>query len=103
MNGAIYALLGLALVLVFVVTRVIFIPQGEFVAFGALTLAFMVNGRIPGTVNLLLIIGALVFAVEVLAALRSGNWKGMAKTRSEEHTSELQSLMRISYAVFCLK
>src|SRR3546814_15079094 len=27
----------------------------------------------------------------------------MASTRSEEHTSELQSLMRISYAVFCLK
>src|SRR3546814_4612917 len=26
-----------------------------------------------------------------------------AETRSEEHTSELQSLMRISYAVFCLK
>src|SRR3546814_5506264 len=29
--------------------------------------------------------------------------KRMAQTRSEEHTSELQSLMRISYAVFCLK
>src|SRR3546814_10162946 len=27
----------------------------------------------------------------------------LARTRSEEHTSELQSLMRISYAVFCLK
>src|SRR3546814_3352787 len=27
----------------------------------------------------------------------------LQKTRSEEHTSELQSLMRISYAVFCLK
>src|SRR3546814_3030073 len=27
----------------------------------------------------------------------------LAKKRSEEHTSELQSLMRISYAVFCLK
>src|SRR3546814_2900332 len=27
----------------------------------------------------------------------------LAKPRSEEHTSELQSLMRISYAVFCLK
>src|SRR3546814_5855238 len=27
----------------------------------------------------------------------------LAKRRSEEHTSELQSLMRISYAVFCLK
>src|SRR3546814_3679089 len=28
---------------------------------------------------------------------------GRARRRSEEHTSELQSLMRISYAVFCLK
>src|SRR3546814_3811988 len=28
---------------------------------------------------------------------------GMFRVRSEEHTSELQSLMRISYAVFCLK
>src|SRR3546814_2329400 len=28
---------------------------------------------------------------------------GRAEIRSEEHTSELQSLMRISYAVFCLK
>src|SRR3546814_9707822 len=28
---------------------------------------------------------------------------GMGQRRSEEHTSELQSLMRISYAVFCLK
>src|SRR3546814_8803978 len=28
---------------------------------------------------------------------------GRHRTRSEEHTSELQSLMRISYAVFCLK
>src|SRR3546814_10531948 len=28
---------------------------------------------------------------------------GASGTRSEEHTSELQSLMRISYAVFCLK
>lgn len=80
LNGAIYALLGLALVLVFVVTRVIFIPQGEFVAFGALTLAFMVNGRMPGTVNLLLIIGTLVFLVECIAALRSRNWTGIGKT-----------------------
>src|SRR3546814_8409866 len=29
--------------------------------------------------------------------------KAPAKSKSEEHTSELQSLMRISYAVFCLK
>src|SRR3546814_6612877 len=30
-------------------------------------------------------------------------WYGVGSKRSEEHTSELQSLMRISYAVFCLK
>src|SRR3546814_6855075 len=30
-------------------------------------------------------------------------WVAMPGARSEEHTSELQSLMRISYAVFCLK
>src|SRR3546814_11513562 len=35
------------------------------------------------------------------ALLRRGRPRGL--TRSEEHTSELQSLMRISYAVFCLK
>src|SRR3546814_3460892 len=34
---------------------------------------------------------------EILCSGRSISW------RSEEHTSELQSLMRISYAVFCLK
>jgi hypothetical protein len=38
-NGAVYALLALALVLVFTVTRVIFVPSGEFVAYGTLTLA----------------------------------------------------------------
>src|SRR3546814_3669502 len=38
-------------------------------------------------------------------SLPGGGWCGLDNelTRSEEHTSELQSLMRISYAVFCLK
>src|SRR3546814_1636417 len=34
---------------------------------------------------------------------RSGRDRHRLRDRSEEHTSELQSLMRISYAVFCLK
>src|SRR3546814_3142409 len=34
---------------------------------------------------------------------RNGNNLAYLPPRSEEHTSELQSLMRISYAVFCLK
>src|SRR3546814_8214589 len=36
-------------------------------------------------------------------AARAENWLYEGRSRSEEHTSELQSLMRISYAVFCLK
>src|SRR3546814_1128372 len=36
-------------------------------------------------------------------AFRAVAGAALAKLRSEEHTSELQSLMRISYAVFCLK
>ncbi|HPT50493.1 MAG TPA: branched-chain amino acid ABC transporter permease [Accumulibacter sp.] len=69
-NGAIYALLALALVLVFAVTRVIFIPQGEFVAFGALTLASLQAGKLPGTVWLLLCLGAAIAVLESLRAAR---------------------------------
>ena len=63
-NAAVYALLGLATVLVFSVTRVIFIPQGEFVAYGALTLAVFQTGRVPGTVWLLLIMAVLAAVLD---------------------------------------
>ncbi len=63
-NAAIYALLGLATVLVFSVTRIIFIPQGEFVTYGALTLAIFQTGQVPGTVWLLLLLAALAALVE---------------------------------------
>ena len=71
-NGAIYALMALSLVLVFSVTRVIFIPQGEFVAFGALTLASMQLGRVPPTLWLLVALGALVLLVELVRWQRGG-------------------------------
>jgi len=64
-NGAVYALLGLATVLVFTVTRVIFIPQGEFVAYGALTLAIFQTGQVPGTVWLLLLMAVLAAVLDV--------------------------------------
>src|ERR1700712_2955593 len=60
-NGAIYALLAIALVLVFAVTRAIFIPQGEFVTYGALTLAGFVSGKTPGTASLLVAAGGPAF------------------------------------------
>jgi ABC-type branched-subunit amino acid transport system ATPase component/branched-subunit amino acid ABC-type transport system permease component len=74
-NGAIYALLALALVLVFAVTRVIFIPQGEFVAYGALTLAALQAGKVPGTLWLLLAMGVAVAAVDGWQLLRDGRYR----------------------------
>src|SRR3546814_1114537 len=47
---------------------------------------------------------AFAAAGKVLSGLAGGLQSPVvARRRSEEHTSELQSLMRISYAVFCLK
>ena len=69
-NGAIYALLALATVLVFAVTRVIFIPQGEFVAFGALTLAVLQLGQVPGTVWFLLVLAGAAAIGELVQGLR---------------------------------
>src|SRR3546814_2947274 len=55
--------------------------------------------RVPGSVT---IDDAAIDLTTACATLTG--WDGLASpARSEEHTSELQSLMRISYAVFCLK
>src|SRR6187431_3058560 len=70
-SGAIYALLGLALVLVFAVTRVILIPQGEFVTFGALTYALLSVGKMPGTVWLAVLMGAVAFVFDLWSMRRS--------------------------------
>ena len=66
-NGAIYALLGLALVLVFAVTRVILIPQGEFITYGALTYALLAAGKMPGTALLAVCMGAVAFVFDMIA------------------------------------
>jgi branched-subunit amino acid ABC-type transport system permease component len=71
-NGAVYALLALALVLVFAVTRVIWVPSGEFVAYGTLTLAGLQLGKPPATVGLLVGMAAVAGAMEVVACARRG-------------------------------
>src|SRR3546814_7875104 len=52
-------------------------------------------------------LGGLLSAFELVDnsfyRVNTGEGRHPAPLRSEEHTSELQSLMRISYAVFCLK
>ncbi len=69
-NGSIYCLLALALVLVFAVTRVIFVPQGEFVAFSALTLAAFEQNKLPGTVWLLLALAAVAALADAASLWR---------------------------------
>ncbi|NVN87102.1 MAG: branched-chain amino acid ABC transporter permease [Rhodopseudomonas sp.] len=70
-TGAIYALLGLSLVLVFAVTRVILIPQGEFITYGALTYATLATGNVPGTARLALAMGVVAFGFDLFAARKS--------------------------------
>jgi branched-chain amino acid transport system permease protein len=69
-TGAVYALLAISLVLVFTVTRVIYIPAGEFVAFAALTMAALQANRAPPTAVFVLGLGVLVWALDLLATLR---------------------------------
>lgn len=63
-NGAVYGLLALALVLVFSVTRIIFIPQGELVAFAALSMAALNAGRAPAVLWLLIGLAVITLLVE---------------------------------------
>ena len=73
-NGAIYALLALSIVLVFTVTRILLIPQGEFVAFGALTMSVIQNGQRLWVVWLLValcVAAALMDVVDMLRRKRS--------------------------------
>src|SRR3546814_10490199 len=67
-------------------------------------------GALAGSFYALLVCFVISFPVGIAAAIyleefaRKGRWANLVEVnRSEEHTSELQSLMRISYAVFCLK
>ncbi len=64
-NGAIYALLAMSILLVFTVTRVLLIPLGEFVTFGALTMAMIQSGIAPKTEWLLLALTLAVCVVDI--------------------------------------
>lgn len=78
-SGAIYALLAIALVLVFTVTRVIFIPQGDFIAYSALSLSVLQAGALPGTVYLLLGAGACAAVLDTVAAFRQRRWRTLPR------------------------
>jgi branched-subunit amino acid ABC-type transport system permease component len=72
-SGALYTLLALAIVLVFALTRVVLIPQGEFVSYAALTYALLIERKTPGTIFILLLLVALTIAVEAGRGLWHGD------------------------------
>jgi branched-chain amino acid transport system permease protein len=71
-NGAIYALVALGLVLIFVVTRIIFVPFGDIAAFTGLSLASIQLGRVPGTIWLVITLAAIAILMELFVLWRTG-------------------------------
>ncbi|WP_205627862.1 branched-chain amino acid ABC transporter permease [Ruegeria marisrubri] len=78
--ASIYLLAGLGLVLVFSVTRVIFVPFGDIAVFGALTLAYLETGRIPPTIALVATLAALTVLVEIVRLIRQGTHAAIPRT-----------------------
>src|SRR3546814_1044426 len=77
-------------------------PERRLILLATMTAVWAIFGLL---VPLLLRPAILLFFIAGILARRGGIELRVASLpfRSEEHTSELQSLMRISYAVFCLK
>jgi branched-chain amino acid transport system permease protein len=78
-TGAIYVLVALGIVLIFLVTRVIFVPFGDVVGYSALTVAALQLRQMPGTVWLVLTLAALATAMEAYALVRRGEMRRLPK------------------------
>lgn len=72
-TGSIYVLIAIGTVLIFTVTRVVFIPFGDIAAFTALTLAAIEGQKLPGTIQLLAILACLAAAMETWSLVRNGH------------------------------
>ena len=71
-NGVIYLLAGLGLVLIFSVTRVVFVPFGDITAFCALSIAAFELGRPPGAIWVVAILAVIATAMDAAGHIRSG-------------------------------
>lgn len=78
-TGAVYVLLALGMVLIFTVTRVIFVPFGDIAAFTALTLSALESKRTPGTAALVAILAVVATAMEVASLLRQGRARAIPR------------------------
>jgi branched-chain amino acid transport system permease protein len=71
-TGAVYVLMAIGIVLIFAVTRVIYIPFGDIAAFTALTVAALELKQRPGTVGLVAGLAVIATLMEVTMHLRAG-------------------------------
>lgn len=78
-NGAVYLLAGLGLVLIFSVTRVVFVPFGDVAAFAALSLAAFETGHTPPTIGLVLTLAILAVLVELWGLARRRDYARMPR------------------------
>src|SRR5499426_108379 len=78
-TGAIYVLVALGIVLVFLVTRVIFVPFGDVVGYSALTVAALQLRQMPGTVWLVLTLAAIATVMEAYGLARRGQMHSVTK------------------------
>src|SRR3546814_3637732 len=85
--------------------------EGKCVMWERIKAAPVITGAVFAIIGIILAVGGaqlvqlgytLYYLLAGLGLIASGVLFALGR-RSEEHTSELQSLMRISYAVFCLK
>ena len=74
-TGAIYILVAIGTVLIFTVTRVIFIPFGDIAAFTALTLAALDAGKSPGTLGLVAVLACVASAMELFTLARKRSYR----------------------------
>jgi branched-chain amino acid transport system permease protein len=70
-TGAIYVLIAIGIVLIFAVTRIIFVPFGDITAFTALTLADLEAKRSPGTAAMIAVLALVAALMEVVTLLRA--------------------------------
>lgn len=78
-SAAIYLLAGLGLVLIFSVTRVIFVPFGDIAVFAALSQAAFQAHKVPATVGLVATLAALAVTAEVVSLVRQREYAHLPK------------------------
>ena len=78
-TGAIYVLVGLGIVLIFLVTRIIFVPFGDIMGYAALTLAALQMKQTPGTVWLVLTLALMATGAESHSLLRQGQGRRLPR------------------------